>query len=197
MHRNDHLNSIYWISYSVATVYALNITTMYWIVVHDPGKSILIVSNDLLIKWFLSPPRSLFSKAIYPANALNLLSHAGNLILMLLDLLIVRHQIKITHLYFTVGLFFMYSALSWIYFLMGLTNLQNEPYVYKFMDWRTPGTTILILVGIAVGIFLVHMLLVGLSQLRQRLCNKFLKIHCMRSNCQNFNLIELGCNVKL
>lgn len=55
-------------------------------------------------------------------DALNIMVHVLNSIIMLIDLAIVGHPIKMSHAYFTTGIGLAYAIFTGIYFLAGGTD---------------------------------------------------------------------------
>jgi hypothetical protein len=55
-------------------------------------------------------------------DAVNLMVHVFNSVIMLIDLMIVGHPIKLSHAYWTMGIGLVYSIFSAVYFLAGGTT---------------------------------------------------------------------------
>lgn len=55
-------------------------------------------------------------------DAVNLMVHVFNSLIMLIDLAIVGHPIKLTHAYWTMGIGVAYTIFSAIYYLAGGTD---------------------------------------------------------------------------
>lgn len=55
-------------------------------------------------------------------DAVNLMVHVLNSIIMLIDLMIVGHPIKMTHAYWTMGIGLVYAIFSVVYFIAGGTT---------------------------------------------------------------------------
>lgn len=59
---------------------------------------------------------------INKVDAVNLMVHVFNSIIMLIDLTIVGHPIKLSHVTWTMGIGLVYSIFTAIYFLSGGTT---------------------------------------------------------------------------
>lgn len=69
--------------------------------------------------WYFFP---LYIPEINKVDAVNLMVHVFNSVIMLIDLMIVGHPIKLTHAYWTMGIGLAYSIFSLVYFLSGGTT---------------------------------------------------------------------------
>ena len=63
-----------------------------------------------------------FIAEIHKIDTLNIMVHVLNSIIMLIDLAIVGHPIKLSHVYFTTGIGLAYAIFTGIYFLAGGTD---------------------------------------------------------------------------
>ena len=92
---------------------------MYWAVVYDPGKyQVPIPVTSISLSYIVSFHLAEVNKV----NAVNIMSHVLNSALMLIDLIVVGHPIKVQHAYQTIGMGVMYMIFTIIYFLVGGTN---------------------------------------------------------------------------
>lgn len=55
-------------------------------------------------------------------DALNIMVHVFNSVIMFIDLAIVGHPIKLSHAYWTTGVGVVYAIFTGIYFLAGGTD---------------------------------------------------------------------------
>uniref|UniRef100_A0A182IWF9 Protein rolling stone n=1 Tax=Anopheles atroparvus TaxID=41427 RepID=A0A182IWF9_ANOAO len=138
--RESRLHSVYWIAYTIATVYSFIVTIVYWTFVYDPSKN--------------------------RVDAVNLMVHVLNSIIMLIDLTIVGHPIKLNHAYWTTGIGVGYTLFSIIYYLAGGTDRHNDSSIYKMLDWTKPGKSIVICALGIFAVFLMHFLCYCLYCLR-------------------------------
>uniref|UniRef100_A0A1A9WBX3 Protein rolling stone n=1 Tax=Glossina brevipalpis TaxID=37001 RepID=A0A1A9WBX3_9MUSC len=128
--KKSRLHHIYWVLYTCATVYAFVVTMMYWGLVYDPE--------------------------VHKIDTLNIMVHVLNSIIMLIDLAIVGHPIKLSHVYFTCGIGLAYGIFSGIYFLAGGTDRKNQVAIYPTMDWTKPGKAIITTVCSIIFVFIIH-----------------------------------------
>uniref|UniRef100_A0A182QD39 Protein rolling stone n=1 Tax=Anopheles farauti TaxID=69004 RepID=A0A182QD39_9DIPT len=138
--RESRLHSVYWIAYTIATVYSFIVTIVYWTFVYDPSKN--------------------------RVDAVNLMVHVLNSIIMLIDLTIVGHPIKLNHAYWTTGIGVAYALFSIVYYLAGGTDRHNDSSIYKMLDWTKPGKSIVICALGIFAVFLMHFLCYCLYCLR-------------------------------
>lgn len=97
--------------------------------------------------------KNLFAAEVHPFDLLNLMVHALLAILMLGDLVIVGHPVRMDpDLYCTAGVGLGYSIFSLVYYLADGTDRQLNRAIYPLLDWQKPGKTIVVCCG---GIFFV------------------------------------------
>ncbi|XP_055848520.1 protein rolling stone [Episyrphus balteatus] len=128
--KKSRLHHLYWVMYTVATVYSFIITMCYWLLVHNPE--------------------------IHRVDALNIMVHVFNSVIMLTDLAIVGHPIKLSHAYWTMGIGLSYAIFTGIYFLAGGTDRKNQTAIYPLLDWTKPGKAIVVTVCAVLFVFVVH-----------------------------------------
>ncbi|XP_037813869.1 uncharacterized protein LOC119604997 [Lucilia sericata] len=128
--KKSKLHLLYWVLYTCATVYAFIITMCYWLLVHDPE--------------------------IHKIDTLNIMVHVLNSIIMLIDLAIVGHPIKLSHVYFTTGIGLAYAIFTGVYFLAGGTDRKLQVAIYPMLDWTKPGKAIIVTVCAIIFVFIVH-----------------------------------------
>ncbi|XP_020810564.1 uncharacterized protein LOC110185894 [Drosophila serrata] len=128
--KKSRLHHLYWVLYTCATVYAFIVTMCYWLLVHNPD--------------------------IHKIDTLNIMVHVLNSIIMLIDLAVVGHPIKMSHAYFTTGIGLAYAIFTGIYFLAGGTDRKNQTAIYPMMDWTKPGKAIIVTACAIIFTFFVH-----------------------------------------
>lgn len=104
--------------------------------------------------------------AVDVLDVVNLMVHALLAIVMLLDLLVVRHQILLSHALFTVGLAILYSGFSLIYFLAGGTNRKLDSSIYELMNWHKPLSTLWHSAWKTSFVLLIHLVCWSLCKIR-------------------------------
>ncbi|XP_037960965.1 protein rolling stone [Teleopsis dalmanni] len=128
--KKSRLHHLYWVLYTCATVYSFIITMCYWLLVHNPDT--------------------------HKIDALNIMVHVLNSVIMLIDLAIVGHPIKMSHAYFTTGIGLTYAIFTGIYFLAGGTDRKNNTAIYPMLDWTKPGKAIIVTACAIIFVFVVH-----------------------------------------
>lgn len=82
---------------------------------------------------------------IHEINALNLLVHGGNSVIMLCELGVTSHPIRMAHALYGAGAGFVYGIFSAFYWAVGGTDRYGLPAIYPALDWNKPGTAPLIM----------------------------------------------------
>jgi hypothetical protein len=95
--------------------------------------------------------------AVHTLTALNLLMHAFNAILMVLDIIVVAHPFRLLHLCWTLLFTFTYFCFSVIYHLAGGTGKNNAPSIYPALDWNKVESTLLIAFLGMLAVILAHL----------------------------------------
>ncbi|KAJ4450550.1 hypothetical protein ANN_01977, partial [Periplaneta americana] len=106
---------VYWALNTTGVVMAIGISVAYWLTVYDP--------------------------ALHSLDALNLMVHAFNSVLMVTDLFLVAHPFRLLHCYWPFLVTVCYVVFSFIYYESGGTDRHDRPFVYPLLDWRLPKRT--------------------------------------------------------
>ncbi|PSN55936.1 hypothetical protein C0J52_00471 [Blattella germanica] len=120
----------YWFLQTLAVVIAVGITGSYFVVDYDP--------------------------ATHQLTALNLLVHAFNSILMVIDIIIVAHPIRLLHIVYTFSFIIFYFSFTVFYYLAGGTGRYDQPYIYPALDWRDVKKTLPVATLGAMSVLLSH-----------------------------------------
>lgn len=92
--------------------------------------------------------------AVHTLTALNLLMHAFNAILMVLDVIVVAHPFRLLHFCWPLLFIFTYFCFSVIYHLAGGTGKNNAPSIYPALDWNKIESTLpIVFLGMLAVIF--------------------------------------------
>jgi hypothetical protein len=94
--------------------------------------------------------------AVHNLTALNLLMHAFNSILMVLDVILVAHPFRLIHFCWSFLFIFVYFCFSVMYHLAGGTGKNNAPSIYPALDWRKVESTLPIAVLGMLSVILAH-----------------------------------------
>ncbi|CAK1602280.1 unnamed protein product [Parnassius mnemosyne] len=137
---------MYWLTHNVATDLAFVITLVYWTLVHDPR--------------------------IHEVNALNLLVHGGNSVVMLCELALTAHPVRAAHALYGAGAGFAYGLFSAFYWAVGGTDRLGLPSIYPSLDWNKPGSAFGFVALCAVVMIFAHGIATFLAILRLRLASR-------------------------
>lgn len=130
----------YWMLYIIATDSAFVITTLFWSLLYE--KTMVL-------------------------NEMSIFVHAFNFILMMIDLFVVAHPIRILHCCYPSGFVMCYSVFSVIFYASGGTNEEGQVYIYKnLLDWRKPESSTLSCLAALLYIIIVHTICWGLYKFR-------------------------------
>lgn len=133
---------VYWLLNVVATPVAFTITVIYWSLIYNAEHASL--------------------------DAMNFLVHGVNSLLMLLDLLVVAHPVKIFHFLYPLALSLIYAIFTYVYFISGGLSKDGTRYIYPIIKWDKPGTTTLVCLGVMVFLIVLHLFTFGMFKLRIR-----------------------------
>ncbi|XP_014356496.2 protein rolling stone isoform X1 [Papilio machaon] len=133
---------LYWLAHTVATDLAFVITLVYWTLVHDPR--------------------------IHEVNALNLLVHGGNSLVMLVELALTAHPVRAAHALYGAGAGLAYGLFSALYWALGGTDRLGLPAIYPTLDWNKPGSAFGFVALCAVVMMFAHGVATCLAAVRAR-----------------------------
>lgn len=135
---------------------------------------------------------------IHPFDLLNLMVHVFLAMLMLGDLVIVGHPVRMDpDLYFTAGVGLGYSIFSLVYYLADGTDRQLNHAIYPLLDWQKPGKTIVVCVGGIFFVVVVHILVCCLCKMRYLIHKKLFvkknkKLETCKEHAQQHSRLMLG-----
>ncbi|XP_075975272.1 protein rolling stone-like isoform X3 [Anticarsia gemmatalis] len=133
----------YWLAHNIATDLAFVISLVYWTLVHDPK--------------------------IHEINALNILVHGGNSLLMLVELAVTAHPVRAAHALYSAGAGLAYGVFSAFYWAVGGTDRIGLPAIYPALDWNKPGSAFGFVSLCAVVMVFAHALATCCAAARARL----------------------------
>ncbi|KAK0182557.1 hypothetical protein PV327_000683 [Microctonus hyperodae] len=143
------LEKLYYVLYTIACTLAVGVTVSYWAAVYD--------------------------SKIHTIDPLNIMLHVCNSLLILMDVLIVSIPLKFRHFWWCLVLILFYLTFSIIYYAAGGLDKNGYHHIYKILDWKKPGITILIALGGMLFLVMVHCLLCYLTILLSRICKSDMK----------------------
>ncbi|CAH0592661.1 unnamed protein product [Chrysodeixis includens] len=144
--RTPLLCRAYWLAHVIATDLAFVISLVYWALVHDPK--------------------------IHEVNALNVLVHGGNSVLMLCELAVTAHPIRAAHALYSAGAGLAYGVFSAFYWAVGGTDRIGLPAIYPALDWNKPGSAFGFVSLCAVVMVFAHALATCVAAARARLAQR-------------------------
>lgn len=134
------IERLYWVLYTVTSSTAICVTIIYWSTIYDPK--------------------------IHVKDPLNFMLHLFNTVLMLLDLIIVGVPIRVEHFWWPLVCGVIYILFTVIYYHAGGLDKHGDHYIYKILDWKRPGRTVLMCIGTLLFLTTVHCLLCSMARLR-------------------------------
>lgn len=135
---------MFWLLYIISANAGLLVTVGYWTVLFEEDE---------------------------PIDANNITKHALNSVFMLIDTFLSSIPVRLFHSVYPLLYIIVYLAFTVVYWQLGGTNIQGQPYIYKLLDYNNiePST------GCLIGFFLLlvqpvlQLILFGLVKLRDRL----------------------------
>ncbi|CAH1639874.1 unnamed protein product [Spodoptera littoralis] len=140
--RTPLLCRAYWLSHNIATDLAFVISLVYWTLVHDPR--------------------------IHEINAINVLVHGGNSLVMVIELLVTSHPVRAAHALYSAGAGLAYGVFSAFYWAVGGTDRIGLPAIYPVLDWNKPGSAFGFVSLCAVVMVFAHALATCVAAVRMR-----------------------------
>ncbi|XP_053615188.1 protein rolling stone-like isoform X3 [Plodia interpunctella] len=150
--RTPLLCRAYWLAQNIATDLAFVITLIYWALVYDPK--------------------------LHDIDAVNLLVHGGNSLLMIFELAITSHPMRLAHALYGAGAGLAYGVFSAIYWALGGTDRLDMPAIYPSLDWNQPGKAFGFVALCAVVMIFAHAFATALVALRLRLAVRLRPTRC-------------------
>jgi len=155
----------YWGLHNCTLILSLIITSLYWSVIYDPEKDTL--------------------------DPVNVLTHATNSVFMFLDLIIVAHPVRLFHVIQPMLVGLAYGLFTFVYYAVGGTDANGNPYIYEPLDWRNPGFATVLLVIAAFAVIIFHFMMFWIYRLRSFLYNKYIapKSYDLGTTSPNISMI--------
>ncbi|XP_072164282.1 protein rolling stone-like [Diadema setosum] len=138
-----------WALFNINVMIAPLVTVVYWSVLHD-----------------YSPPEE--GEVRNPLDVgLNVNVHAMNGILIILDLFVSAHPIRIVHWIYGLAYGLVYGIFTVIYWAAGGVNSWGETAIYPILDWgEIPGLTCAYAVGLLLVLGVIQCIAYALYRLR-------------------------------
>nr|CAD7456664.1 unnamed protein product [Timema tahoe] len=131
---------VYWALHTIAIIVAFGVSIIYWATIYNPE--------------------------VNKVDAVNLLVHAFNSLLMLLDLALVSFPFHLLHIFLPVLFTLIYIIFTVIYYLAGGTNKDGKIALYPILDWENPKRSSIVCVLALLFLLFLHLITWLLSLLR-------------------------------
>ncbi|KAJ8960263.1 hypothetical protein NQ318_003988, partial [Aromia moschata] len=122
------LYPLYWIVHGAATASGFVISIIFWSVLYESSSSF---------------------------TAMNFFVHGSNSILLMIDLWIIAHPIRILHFVYPILFGLAYMIFSIAYYFYD-TNRGGVGYVYFILNWAEPLYATLVIIGVLILAVLFH-----------------------------------------
>ncbi|GLV43250.1 headbutt [Carabus blaptoides fortunei] len=149
----------YWVLFIIATDAAFAITCIYWSLIFDVQQ--------------------------HPLDAMNIFVHGINSVLMMTDLFVVAHPVRLLHCYWPFSFAILYIAFNVIYYMAGGTDKHGQHYIYAILDWQSPGRSTLTAFLALMFLVFLHLLTYCMFLLRKRI---YIKLYKSKNDKNSFNL---------
>ena len=132
---------IFWLLYIISANAGLLVTAGYWTVLFEEDE---------------------------PVDANNITKHALNSVFMVIDTFLSSIPVRLFHSVYPLLYIIVYLAFTVVYWQLGGTNLQGQPYIYSLLDYNNFQAS----TGCIIGFFLLlvqpvlQLILFGLVKLR-------------------------------
>lgn len=115
-------------------------------------------------------------------TAIRLNTHAIAAVYIILNMAVTRLPLRLLHFLYPVAFGVIYTLFSAIYFSLGGTNQNGDPYIYSILDWsRLNRTLIITCLSNFVFIPVVHAMMWALSLTFQAVYDRFRLRHAAYS----------------
>lgn len=134
-------HKLLWLLYIISANAGLLVTVGYWTVLYEDDE---------------------------PIDANNITKHALNSVFMLIDTILCSIPVRLFHFIYPLLYIIIYLGFTVVYWVLGGTNIQGEPYIYKLLDYNNYEAS----TGCLVGFFLLvvqpvlQLILFGFVKLR-------------------------------
>lgn len=143
------LERSYWFCYTVTSSLAIAVTISYWTAVYNPK--------------------------IHQIDPLNIMLHVCNSILMIIDIWITSIPFNIANVWWCLIVVIFYIIFSIIYYLAGGLDKLGYHYIYKILDWKKPGQTLLVCIGGITFVAIMHFIMCLLERFKNCLYTRIAK----------------------
>ena len=137
-------HKLLWLLYIISANAGLLVTVGYWTVLYEDDE---------------------------PVDANNITKHALNSVFMLIDTMLCSIPVRLFHFIYPLLYIIIYLGFTVVYWVLGGTNIQGQPYIYELLDYNNYEAS----TGCLVGFFLLvvqpvlQLILFGFVKLRDLL----------------------------
>ncbi|KAK5639066.1 hypothetical protein RI129_011558 [Pyrocoelia pectoralis] len=146
-HKILRLYKVYWVTNIIATDTAFGITIVYW--------SLLYNAN------LMSP------------NATNIIVHVFNSVIMMVELCLAMHPVRLIHFYWSFIFGCLYVIFTVIYYFSGGTGKNNSPAIYPILNWSKAEKTTVVCVIVCLFVVFLHVVTYCIFKLRKTIHKKW------------------------
>ena len=145
---------VQWLFFNIGTEAAIGVSILYWALIHN--------------------------SSINRVDHINIVTHALNGIIALVDIGISGVPVRILHVVYPVIFCGSYSVFTGVYYGAGGTNQFNQTFIYPVLDYETsPATSSGYILGVTLVFCpLVHLLIWGLYLAREGLLHLIKHVCC-------------------
>ncbi|KAJ0182367.1 hypothetical protein K1T71_001736 [Dendrolimus kikuchii] len=155
----------YWLTQNIATDLAFVITLVYWSLVYDPK--------------------------MHTPNPVNLLVHGSNSLVMICELCVTAHPVRMAHALYGAGMGLTYGMFSYLYWAAGGTDRIGLPAIYPALDWNKPGAAIVFVSVCAVVLIFAHAFSTAVAAMRLCFNIRSFATKIVINTCKHINLSDV------
>ncbi|XP_043273936.1 protein rolling stone-like isoform X2 [Venturia canescens] len=136
------IEKLYYFLYTSTCSIAIGVSAAYWCTVHNPK--------------------------IHHVDALNIMLHVVNSVLMLVDLCVMNIPVRLRNFWWSLAIVTTYIIFTVIYYSAGGSDKRGYTYIYKVLNWEKPGIALSVSIGGLTFVIIVHCLLCLITTMRER-----------------------------
>ena len=143
---------------------------------------VISANNSLLITAGYWTLRILF-EVDEPIDANNITKHTLNSVFMLIDTFLSSIPVRLFHSVYPLLYVIVYIAFTFVYWQLGGTNYEGEPYIYSLLDYNNFDSSTGCIIAFSLLLIqpVLQLMLLGLVKLRDRLRPKHETIRTVSS----------------
>lgn len=146
-HKILQLYKVYWVTNIIATDIAFGITIIYWSLLYNAS--------------LMSP------------NATNIIVHVFNSVIMMVELCVAMHPVRLIHFYWPLIFGSIYIIFTIIYYFSGGTGRDNSPAIYPILNWSKGEMTTVVSLIVCLFVVFLHIVTYCIYKLRKTIHKKW------------------------